>query len=122
MSYKDRRSEDTTVQVIAERVNSIQDDVIELKGSLKDSMKEISSALNKLVQIEAQNSLRDKQHDSVERDFKEHREITTKMEHRIDTLEKEVSTFKIVKKIVFGAASAILLAVVGAITKMIGLV
>jgi chromosome segregation ATPase len=122
MTIKDRRNEDTTVQVIAERVNSIQDDVTELKVSLKDSMKEISAALNKLVQIEVQNSMRDIKHDTVEKDFKEHKQMTAKMENRLDAVEKELGTLRIVKKIVFGACGAILLAVVGAITKILGLV
>jgi len=122
MNIKDRRNEDPTIHVIAERVNSIQEDMIELKGSLKDSMKEISSALNKLVQIEAQNSLRDKQHDYIEKDFKEQKQLTIKIENRLDTVEKELGTFRIVKRVVFGACSAVLLAVVGTATKLLGLV
>lgn len=118
---KDRRNDDPTVQVIAERVNSIQDDVTELKVSLKDSMREISAALNKLVQIEAQNSLRDKQHDNVEREFREHKQLTTKIENRLDSVEKELGTFRIVKRIVFGGCATVLLAVLGVTLKLIGL-
>jgi archaellum component FlaC len=115
---KDRRNDDPTVQVIAERVNSIQDDVTELKVSLKDSMREISAALNKLVQIEAQNSLRDKQHDTVEREFREYKQLTSKIENRIDTVEKEIVSFRIVKKLVFGACTTILLGVLGVVLKL----
>lgn len=116
-----RRNDDTTVQVIAERVNSIQDDVTELKVSLKDSMREISAALNKLVQIEAQNSLRDKNHDNVEKEIKEHKQEISKLENRLDAVEKEQVSFRIVKRVVFGAVGLVLTAVLALVGKVIGI-
>lgn len=44
-----RRNDDATIQVIAERINSMQNDVSDLRDTMKDKM---SAAVTKLIQME----------------------------------------------------------------------
>ena len=43
---------DATIQVIAERINSMQNDVSDLRDTMRDSMEKMSIAITKLVQME----------------------------------------------------------------------
>ena len=47
-----RRKDEETVQVIAERIDNLHDHISDLRDSMKESMKEMANAVNKLVRIE----------------------------------------------------------------------
>lgn len=51
-----RNSSDLSFQVVIDRLSNLHDDVNDLKESTRDSMKEIASAINKLVQLEERQS------------------------------------------------------------------
>lgn len=82
-SRYNHRQDDSTVQVIADRINSLHEDVGEIRESLKDSMKEMSGALTKLVQIEERQVFTNQ---AIERALK----ISEKAHTRIDDCEDEV--------------------------------
>jgi len=48
--------DDTTVKIVVDRLQSLHQDVNELKDSMRESMKEISSAVTKLVLLEERNT------------------------------------------------------------------
>ena len=48
--------DDTTVKIVADRLQSLHEDVNELKDSMRESMKEMSSAVTKLVLLEERNT------------------------------------------------------------------
>jgi len=48
--------DDTTVKIVADRLQSLHQDVNELKDSMRESMKEMSSAVTKLVLLEERNT------------------------------------------------------------------
>lgn len=47
-----RRQDDSTIQVVADRLNSLHTDVGEIRTSLTEALREVSTAFTKLVQIE----------------------------------------------------------------------
>ena len=48
--------DDTTVKIVADRLQSLHQDVNELKDSMRESMKEMSTAVTKLVLLEERNT------------------------------------------------------------------
>ena len=50
--YPNRRKDETGMQMVAERIGLLHDDISELKDSMKESMREMAVAVNKLVQVE----------------------------------------------------------------------
>lgn len=94
-----RRQDDSTVQVIADRINSLHEDVGEIRESLRDSMKEMSGALTKLVQIEERQvftnqaieralKVSEKAHTRIDSCEDEVQKKFEALEHRVDTLEQ----------------------------------
>jgi hypothetical protein len=48
----EKEQDNTAILVVAERLSSLHEDVNDLRNSMKESMRDISSALSKLVQME----------------------------------------------------------------------
>jgi hypothetical protein len=48
----EKEKDNTAILVVAERLSSLHEDVNDLRNSMKESMRDISSALSKLVQME----------------------------------------------------------------------
>ena len=92
-----------TVQLIADRLNLLHEDVNDMRTSLRDSMAGMSTAIQKLVQLEERQLLSsqtleraltqiDKEHTRMQDDFKDS-EIKQEawkeaIEKRVDDLEK----------------------------------
>lgn len=112
-----RRQDDSTVKIIADRINSLHEDVGEIRESLKDSMKEMSSALTKLVQIEERQvftnqaieralKVSEKAHTRIDNCEDEVEKKFDALEARVDTLEKAAPMQGQVTKWVMGAVWA----------------
>lgn len=80
---------DATVQVIAERINSMQNDVSDLRDTTRDSMEKMSIAITKLVQMEERQIFMNQSHDRLSTTLDKMQDKTEKVEARVDALEKE---------------------------------
>ena len=86
---QNRRNDNATIQVIAERINSMQNDVSDLRDTMKDSMKEMSAAVTKLVQIEERQIYMNQSYDRLSAMLNKMQDKAEKVEARVDALEKE---------------------------------
>lgn len=95
-----RRSGDALLQVVAEKVNTLHVDVTDIRGTLKDSMKEMTTAFNKLIQLEEKQTyilqnidrlakVAERAHERLDRQLVDEQGKYEKLETRLDTLEKE---------------------------------
>ena len=75
-----RRQDDSTIQVVADRLNSLHDDVGEIRTSLTEAMREVSTSFTKLVQIEERQVSTNQ---AIERALR----IAEKAHSRLDTCE-----------------------------------
>ena len=86
---QNRRNDDATIQVIAERINSMQNDVSDLRDTMRDSMKEMSAAVIKLVQMEERQIFMNQSQDRLATSLDKMQDKAEKLEARVDALEKE---------------------------------
>ena len=73
---------DATIQVVAERINSLHEDVTELRDTMKESVREMSQAIQTLVRLEEKQLTLNQTAEETKKNFKE-------LEARVDALEKE---------------------------------
>ena len=118
---QNRRNDDATIQVIAERINSMQNDVSDLRDTMKDSMKEMSAAVTKLVQMEERQIYMHQSYDRLSAMLDKMQDKAEKVEARVDALEKEQPMQKQVTKWIIGAVGSIVLAAASFVAKMLGL-
>lgn len=97
--------------VVAERLHSLHSDVNDLRDSMKESMKEMSSAVNKLVQMEERQLYVVKQ---VEKVTEQHEELRKQFEakhetntNRIIELEKDAEVLKWIKRGMIGVVTLV---------------
>ncbi len=114
MENENRKQDAITIQVIAERVNSVQNSLVDLKDGIRDSMKEISAAVTKLVQMEERQIHMNHSTEELRLNFKE-------LETRVDVLEKDTPMNKKVQSWVTKAVWACVMAVGYFIAKSVGL-
>jgi chromosome segregation ATPase len=95
------------LQIVAERLTSLHSDVNDLKTSVRDSMKEVATAVTKLVQME-ERQMQGSQ--AVERVFKateENQKEVKELNKRITELERDApknkETSEWIKGIMYGA-------------------
>jgi DNA repair ATPase RecN len=122
MDSHNRRTDDATIQVIAERINSMQSDVSDLRVTMKDSMEKMSSAVTKLVQIEERQFHMNQSYDRLSILFEKWVDKSERLEARIDALEKEQPLTKQVVKWVLAAVWAVVGAAGLFISKTLGFV
>jgi len=119
MEYK--RKDDSTVQVIAERIDNLHSHISDLRDSMKESMKEMATAVNKLVKIEegqvhmmqAHTRLVELQDKQVAR--------CDALEKRLDDLEKDVPMNRQIRNWVISAVTGIVALVGMFAAKFMGL-
>jgi mevalonate kinase len=109
-----RRKDDINIQVVIERITGLHDDVTELKESMRDSMKEIASALNKLVIIETKQAGTNEAFDKVLHQI-------DVMQERLNALEREEPIKQMVQNWVTAGVWAAACASVAFVAKHVGL-
>lgn len=112
---------DATIQVIAERINSMQNDVSDLRDTMRDSMEKMSIAITKLVQMEERQLFMNQSYDRLSNTLDKMNEKCEKIEARVDALEKEQPMNKQVVDWVFRAVYAVVAAAAMAAAKLLGL-
>ena len=105
---------DATIQVVAERINSLHEDVTELRDTMKESVREMSQAIQTLVRLEEKQLSLNQTAEETKKNFKE-------LEARVDALEKEQPMNKQVVDWVLRAVYAVVAAAAMAAAKLLGL-
>ena len=116
-----RRKDDVTVQVIVERIDNLHDHIIDLRDSMKESMKEMANAVNKLVRIEEGQMHMMQAHERLALQLDKQEERCKELESRLDDLEKETPMNRQVRKWVIGAVTGIATLVGWFVAKAVGL-
>lgn len=122
MLSEHRRQDDTTVQVIAERIDNLNEHISDLRDSMKESMREMANAVNKLVRIEEGQMHMMQAHERLALQLDKHEERCVALEKRIDDLEKDVPMNKQIQKWVLRAVWGVVVVVGGFAAKFMGLV
>lgn len=120
-STNDYNKDDATIQVIAERINSMQNDVSDLRDTMRDSMERMSVAVTKLVQIEERQLHMNQSYERLNSALDKMNNKSEKLEGRIDTLERDQPMTKQVVDWAMRAVYAIVAAAAMFVAKMIGL-
>lgn len=98
-----RRNSDVSIQVVIDRLANLHEDVNDLRESTRDSMKEIASAITKLVLLEERQSHANDNFSRVVNQL-------DNIQKRVEELEKHEPLQKLTSKwmltAVYGAATA----------------
>ena len=118
MDYK--RKDDSTVQVIAERIDNLHEHISDLRDSMKESMKEMTEAVKKLVKIEEGQVHMMQAHVRLTEMQDKQETKLGHLERRIDSLEKEAPMNRQTRKWVFRAVWSIVSLAAMAAAKFFG--
>ncbi len=110
-----RRQDDTKLEGVLEKITSLKEDVSELKDSTKESMKEISLAISKLVLIEERQS-------NTNEAFNRLLKQLDVLDDRIKVLEKAEPLYKLVAKWVLTAVWGAVVLIAVFVGKFVGLI
>lgn len=113
---------DATIQVIAERINSMQNDVSDLRDTMRDSMEKMSIAITKLVQMEERQLFMNHSYDRLSNTLDKMNEKCEKIEARVDALEKEQPETTRIVGLAYKALWMAAVAAVSFIAKTVGLI
>ena len=114
------RRNDTGIQIVAERITLLHEDISELKDSMKESMREMAVAVNKLVQVETRQEAINQAYVQVSNQLEKETEKREKLEERVDLIEREQPMTKQVVQWIMYAAGAIVMTAAAFIGKAVG--
>ena len=114
--------EDITAKLIVSRLDSIHQDLSEIRTSVRDSLKETREAVTKLGALETSYMAMSHSFDRLERRVDKEGEDRKDLERRIDTLEKDVPLQKQIHKWILSAIWGAALGAVGFVAKSVGLI
>ncbi len=120
MANEHRKQDDTAVQVIAERIDNLHDHISDLRDSMKESMKEMANAVNKLVRIEEGQMHMLQAHERLTLQLDKHEDRCRNLEQRLDELEKEQPMTQQVTKWVMRAVWSVAAAAAAFVAKTLG--
>ena len=118
--YPNRRKDETGMQAVAERIGLLHDDISELKDSMKESMREMAVAVNKLVQVETRQEAINQAYMQVRTQLEKETEKREQLESRIDSIEREQPLTKQVVRWVLYTMGAIVVAAATFVAKAVG--
>lgn len=121
MANENRRQDDVTIQVIAERMSALHEDVNDLRDTMKDSMREMAAAVTKLVVIEERQIHMNQSYDRLATALEKCHSEGAALEQRVDALEKEQPMTKQVVKWVIKGVWAIVAAAAVFAAKTLGI-
>jgi len=111
---------DKSIQFVANRLCLLHEDIGELKDSMKESMREMAAAVNKLVQVETRQEAISTAYTQVRSQLEKEVERREELEHRIDAIEREQPMTKQVVQWIMYAAGAIVAAAAAFVGKAVG--
>ena len=107
--------DNATIQVVAERINSLHEDVTDLRYTMKESVKEMSQAIQTLVRLEERQMNLNQSNEEIKKSF-------VALEARVDALEKEQPETRRVVSWMYKAVWGAVVVVAGFIAKFVGLI
>ena len=120
MTEYNRRQEDMSIHIVADRISLLHGDITELKDSMKESMREMAIAVNKLVAVEIRQEAINQAYVQVTSQLEKEVVKRETLENRVDALEKDQPmTKQVVSWIIWGVGS-IVVAAVTFIAKSVG--
>ncbi len=120
MEESNRRQEDMNIHIVADRISLLHGDITELKDSMKESMREMAIAVNKLVAVEIRQEAINQAYVQVTSQLEKEIVKRETLENRVDALEKDQPmTKQVVSWIIWGVGS-IVVAAVTFIAKSVG--
>ena len=111
---------DATIQIVAERIDNLHNHISDLRDSMKDSMKEMANAVNKLVRIEEGQMHMMQAHERLALQLDKHEDRCRSLEQRLDELEKEQPMTQQVTKWVMRAVWSVAAAAAAFVAKTLG--
>ena len=115
-----RQQEDMNIHIVADRISLLHGDITELKDSMKESMREMAIAVNKLVAVEIRQEAINQAYVQVTSQLEKEVVKRETLENRVDALEKDQPmTKQVVSWIIWGVGS-IVVAAVTFIAKSVG--
>jgi len=108
--------DDTTVKIVADRLQSLHQDVNELKDSMRESMKEMSSAVTKLVLLEERNTQTVRLIERVMKELDDQKVEHNKLADKVNSLAEQAPLNRQTNRML----DALIYAVVGGVLMFIG--
>lgn len=108
--------DETTVKIVADRLQSLHEDVNELKDSMRESMKEMSSAVTKLVLLEERNTQTVKLIERAMKELDDQKIEHGKLQDKVDKLAEQAPLNRQTNRMI----DALIYAVVGGVLMFIG--
>lgn len=120
MTEYNRRQEDTNIHIVADRISLLHGDITELKDSMKESMREMAIAVNKLVAVEIRQESINQSYVQVTSQLEKEIVKRETLENRVDALEKDQPMTKQVVSWIMWGVGSIVVAAVTFIAKAVG--
>ncbi len=108
--------DDTTVKIVADRLQSLHQDVNELKDSMRESMKEMSSAVTKLVLLEERNTQTVRLIERAMKELDDQKVEHNKLADKVNSLAEQAPLNRQTNRML----DALIYAVVGGVLMFIG--
>ena len=108
--------DDTTVKIVADRLQSLHQDVNELKDSMRESMKEMSSAVTKLVLLEERNTQTVRLIERAMKELDDQKSEHNKLVDKVNNLAEQAPLNRQTNRML----DALIYAVVGGVLMFIG--
>lgn len=116
-----RRKDDITLQLIADNMQAVHDDVSNLRDDMKESLKDISVAITKLVQLEERQAHSNLVMQRFDKDLDEARKDIKTLDDRVTAVEIAMPELKRTSSWIFSAVLAVLSAAGMFAGKMLGI-
>lgn len=115
-NFENTNMDDTTVKIVADRLQSLHQDVNELKDSMRESMKEMSSAVTKLVLLEERNTQTVRLIERAMKELDDQKSEHNKLVDKVNNLAEQAPLNRQTNRML----DALIYAVVGGVLMFIG--
>lgn len=116
MKLEEDNMDEHTVKIVADRLQSLHEDVNELKDSMRESMKEMSSAVTKLVLLEERNTQTVRLIERAMKELDDQKVEHNKLVDKVSTLAEQAPLNRQTNRMI----DALVYAVVGGVLMFIG--
>lgn len=115
-NFENTNMDDTTVKIVVDRLQSLHQDVNELKDSMRESMKEMSSAVTKLVLLEERNTQTVRLIERAMKELDDQKVEHNKLVDKVNNLAEQAPLNRQTNRMI----DALIYAVVGGVLMFIG--
>ena len=115
-NFENTNMDDTTVKIVADRLQSLHQDVNELKDSMRESMKEMPYAVTKLVLLEERNTQTVRLIERAMKELDDQKTEHNKLVDKVNNLAEQAPLNRQTNRMI----DALIYAVVGGVLMFIG--